>query len=84
LQNLVEKYGYLPYSHIKALEELTPAEILFALEIKFKNEGVFENTQTHASAPSPLVGEGEVLGELASRRNSGEGYTVVIKTTSAP
>lgn len=25
-------------------------------------------------APSPLAGEGEVLGELTSRRNSGEGY----------
>lgn len=27
-----------------------------------------------SSGPSPLVGEGEVQGELASRRNSGEGY----------
>lgn len=35
LKNLVEKHGYLPYSHIRALEELTPAEILFALEVKW-------------------------------------------------
>ena len=43
LKNTVEKFGYLPYSHIKALEELTPAETLFALEIKWKNEGCFDN-----------------------------------------
>lgn len=30
--------------------------------------------ETSHIAPSPLAGEGEVLGELASRRNSGEGY----------
>ena len=29
LKNLIENYGYLPYPYIKALEELTPAEILF-------------------------------------------------------
>lgn len=36
LKNLVEQHGYLPYSHIRALEELTPAEILFALEVKWE------------------------------------------------
>ena len=57
LKETVEKYGYLPYPHIKALNELTPAETLYALEIKWKNEGCFkdgefkfENFQT-----SPLV-----------------------------
>lgn len=35
LRGLVEKYGYLPYPHIKALEELMPAEVLFALEVKW-------------------------------------------------
>ena len=40
LKKMVEKHQYLPYPHIKALEELTPAEVLFALEIKFKNEKI--------------------------------------------
>lgn len=39
--------------------------------------------------PSPLAGEGEVLGELASHRNSGEGYlsiqqTLDMITTTSP
>lgn len=42
LKNLIEENGYLPYPYIKALEELTNAEILFGLEIKFKLNGVFE------------------------------------------
>lgn len=41
LSKLIEKYGYLPYPYIKALEELTPEEILFGLEIKWKNNGIF-------------------------------------------
>lgn len=51
LTNLVEKYGYLPYPHIKALEELTPAETFFALEIKWK--GKLEKIPT-----SPLLRAG--------------------------
>ena len=44
--NLVQKYGYLPYPHIKALEELSDAEVVLALEEKLKlnstyKEGVF-------------------------------------------
>lgn len=42
LKNLVEKHQYLPYPHIKALEELTPAEVLFALETKWVVNGVFK------------------------------------------
>jgi hypothetical protein len=42
LQHLVEENGYLPFPHIKALEELSAAEILFALEIKWKQNGVFD------------------------------------------
>ena len=33
---LVNKYGYLPYPHIKALKELTPSETIVALEEKLK------------------------------------------------
>jgi hypothetical protein len=42
LKKLIEKYHYLPYPHIKALEELTPAEVLFGLEIKWKINNVFD------------------------------------------
>ena len=43
LRELVEKYQYLPYPHIKALEELTPAEVLFSLEAKWRVNGVFKD-----------------------------------------
>ena len=43
LKTTMAKYGYLPYPHIKALEELTNAEVLWALESKWEHEGVFKN-----------------------------------------
>lgn len=43
LENEVKEHGYLPYPYVKALEELTPAEILFALEIKWTQNGIFKN-----------------------------------------
>ncbi|MCQ2743353.1 MAG: hypothetical protein MJ230_00970 [bacterium] len=55
LKSIVQKYGYLPYSHIKALEELTDAETLFALETKWENEGVFKNGKFEFSKTSVLA-----------------------------
>ena len=43
LKNLISKYGYLPYPHIKAIEELTPEEVLYGLEIKWKNNKIFKD-----------------------------------------
>ena len=43
LKETVNEYGYLPYSQIKVLEELTPAETLYALEIKWEKEGCFKD-----------------------------------------
>lgn len=43
LSKLINKFGYLPYPYIKALEELKPEEILFGLEIKWKHNHIFEN-----------------------------------------
>lgn len=43
LRRVIEKYGYLPYPHIRALEELNAADTLYGLEIKWKLNGVFEN-----------------------------------------
>lgn len=45
LKSLVEKHQYLPYPHIKALEELTPAEVLFSLETKWSVNDVFKDGQ---------------------------------------
>lgn len=55
LSSLVEKYGYLPYSHIQALEELTPAEVLFALEIKWKSNNIFDGVKFKFENPSVLA-----------------------------
>lgn len=43
LSSLIKKYGYLPYPYTKALEELTSEEILFGLEIKWTDNGIFKD-----------------------------------------
>ena len=55
LKSTMEKYGYLPYSQIKALEELSDAEVLFALESKWKNEGIFKDNRFEFTKPSVLA-----------------------------
>lgn len=57
LSSLIEEYGYLPYSQAKAINELTPAEVIFCLEKKLelngtlKNQKLFiENNETSAIA----------------------------------
>lgn len=55
IKSMMEKYGYLPYPHIKALEELTDAEVLYALETKWENEGVFEGGKFNFTKSSVLA-----------------------------
>lgn len=43
LNTILTKYGYLPFPYIKALNELSDAEVLLCLEQKFKNEGVLQD-----------------------------------------
>ena len=43
LQNIVKEYGYLNYPQLKILEELSAAETLCALEIKWENNGIFKD-----------------------------------------
>ncbi len=43
LIQLVTKNGYLPYPHIKALKDLTNEEVLFALQIKWSQNGIFQD-----------------------------------------
>ena len=53
LERLINENGYLPYPYIKALEELSEAEVLYGIELKCKLNGVmddngefhFENSQ---------------------------------------
>lgn len=55
LKEKIEKYGYLPYPHIKALEELTPAEVLLGIEIKFAANEIFKDGIFNYATPSPLA-----------------------------
>ena len=54
LSSRLEKYGYLPYPYIKALNELTDAEMLFCLEKKLEYEGVYKDGIFNFSEFSPL------------------------------
>ena len=55
LSTIMQEYGYLPFPYIKALKELTDAEVLFCLEQKWKNEGVFVEGNFDYSDTSVLV-----------------------------
>ena len=55
LKTQMEKYGYLPYPHIKALEELSDAEVLYALEYKWISNGVFKDGKFDFSKASVLA-----------------------------
>ncbi len=41
LKSLLDKYGYIPYPHIRALEELSDAETLFCVEYKWAQNNVY-------------------------------------------
>ena len=43
LQNIMIKHGYLNYPYIKALDDLTPAEILYALQFKWIDNHIFND-----------------------------------------
>lgn len=43
LRGIVKKYGYLNYPYLKALEELSAAETLCALEVKWEDNGIFKD-----------------------------------------
>jgi len=42
LKDIVAKNGYLPYPYFKALDELTPAETLYALQEKWIQNGIYQ------------------------------------------
>ncbi len=45
LQNVMIKHGYLNYPYSKALNELTPAEILYALKFKWTDNHIFNENK---------------------------------------
>lgn len=55
LKSQMEKYGYLPYPQIKALEELSDSEVLYALEYKWTANGVFKDGKFDFSKASVLA-----------------------------
>jgi len=55
LKSTMARYGYLPYPHIKALEELTNPEVLWALESKWEAEGVFSDGKFSFDKASTLA-----------------------------
>lgn len=42
LKKIIEENGYLPYPYIKALSELSDAEIIFGLEIKWAKNNIYD------------------------------------------
>ena len=55
LKTTMSKFGYLPYPQVKALEELTDAEVLFALESKWEANGVFKDGKFEFTKSSVLA-----------------------------
>ena len=43
IRKKLKKYGYLPMPHIQALEELSDAEVLYGLEFKWEQNGIFKD-----------------------------------------
>jgi len=55
LEGLIKKYGYLPYSHIKALEELSDAEVLFGIKVKMELANTFVDNEIRFEKLSPIA-----------------------------
>ena len=55
LSDLMEKYGYIPYSYNKANNELSNEEVLFVLEQKWAQNNVFKNDEFEFVNPSVLA-----------------------------
>lgn len=54
LQNLINEYGYLPYSHQQALEEISDAETVFAIEKKLEFNKTFNGQEFVFETLSPV------------------------------
>lgn len=55
LSGLMDKYGYIPYSYSKACSELSDAEVIFAVERKWLQNGVLNNGYLNFNNSSVLA-----------------------------
>ena len=55
LLDLMDRYGYIPYSYSKACRELSDTEVIFAVEEKWKQNGVLINGDLCFTNPSVLA-----------------------------
>ena len=55
LKNLLDKYGYIPYPHIRALEELSDAETIFCVEYKWAKNNIYVDGEFCFVNPSVLA-----------------------------
>lgn len=55
LTDLMNKYGYIPYSYHRANDELSNEEVLFVLEQKWAQNGVYNNGEFEFSNSSVLA-----------------------------
>lgn len=58
LMEKINKYGYMPYPMVSAFEELSDAEVIFGLEVKWGINKIFENGTFTFENTSPLVQKG--------------------------
>lgn len=55
LLDLINKYGYIPYSYSRACSELSDAEVIFVMEEKWKQNGVLINGELKFGNSSVLA-----------------------------
>lgn len=58
LSSLIAQKGYLPYTQVQALEELSDAEVIFAVEEKLKKNSTYNGSEFIFSAQSALERRG--------------------------
>ena len=58
LSALISQKGYLPYTQVQALNELSEAEVIFAVEEKLKKNSTYSGTEFVFSAQSALERKG--------------------------
>lgn len=58
LSSLISQKGYLPYTQVQALEELSDAEVIFTVEEKLKKNSTYNGSEFIFSAQSALERRG--------------------------
>ncbi len=80
LTSVIKNYGYLLYPHYQVLDELTEGEIIFALEQKFINEGVYDGEKFIKIKNPSALARGNVKNSNWFKR---EGHNIKLVSLSA-